>query len=131
VAPNPSSPPPLARGEGGVVIFTQFLHTQAALAAFLRGVGVAATLNIGLPVRREIARVPRAQARAALGLDPNQKVLVILGGSQGASVLNDWARSNLPLFAAEGIQVVCVTGLGKGEPETRATAWNDLLVSLI
>jgi UDP-N-acetylglucosamine--N-acetylmuramyl-(pentapeptide) pyrophosphoryl-undecaprenol N-acetylglucosamine transferase len=85
----------------------------------LRGVGVAATLNIGLPVRREIARVPRAQARAALGLDPNQKVLVILGGSQGASVLNDWARSNLPLFAAEGIQVVCVTGLGKGEPETR------------
>jgi SNF2 family DNA or RNA helicase len=31
---------PLTRGEGGVVIFTQFLRTQAALAAFLRGTGV-------------------------------------------------------------------------------------------
>jgi len=30
---------PLAKGEGGVVIFTQFLETQAALAEFLRGTG--------------------------------------------------------------------------------------------
>src|SRR5204863_2489180 len=34
--------------------------------------------------------------------------------SQGASSLNDWARSQLPLFAAEGIQLYVVTGLGKG-----------------
>jgi SNF2 family DNA or RNA helicase len=32
--------PPLARGEGGAVVFTQFLETQAALADFLRGGGV-------------------------------------------------------------------------------------------
>ncbi len=32
--------PPLARGEGGVVVFTQFLETQAALAEFLRGAKV-------------------------------------------------------------------------------------------
>jgi SNF2 family DNA or RNA helicase len=31
---------PLTRSEGGVVIFTQFLRTQAALAAFLRNAGV-------------------------------------------------------------------------------------------
>jgi superfamily II DNA or RNA helicase len=31
---------PLTRGEGGVVIFTQFLQTQAAMADFLRGAGV-------------------------------------------------------------------------------------------
>ena len=31
---------PLTRGEGGVVIFTQFLRTQAALAAFLRNARV-------------------------------------------------------------------------------------------
>ncbi len=31
---------PLAKGEGGAVIFTQFLETQAALAEFLRGAGV-------------------------------------------------------------------------------------------
>jgi SNF2 family DNA or RNA helicase len=32
--------PPLTRVEGGAVIFTQFLETQAALADFLRGAGV-------------------------------------------------------------------------------------------
>jgi UDP-N-acetylglucosamine--N-acetylmuramyl-(pentapeptide) pyrophosphoryl-undecaprenol N-acetylglucosamine transferase len=89
------------------------------LGVRLRGVGAAAILNIGLPVRREIRRLPRAEARASLGLDPNQKVLAILGGSQGAAVLNDWARHHLPLFASEGIQVYCVTGLDKGEPEVR------------
>ncbi|HEY5079987.1 MAG TPA: UDP-N-acetylglucosamine--N-acetylmuramyl-(pentapeptide) pyrophosphoryl-undecaprenol N-acetylglucosamine transferase, partial [Opitutaceae bacterium] len=50
--------------------------------------------------------------------DPKQKVLVVLGGSQGASALNSWARSRLDTLASEGIQVVCVTGLGKGNPET-------------
>ena len=55
----------------------------------LSGVGAGAIRYVGLPVRREIARLPQAKARAALGLDPDQKVLAILGGSQGASVLND------------------------------------------
>jgi len=85
----------------------------------VRGVGAAATLHIGLPVRREIVRMPRAEARAGLGLDPNQKVLAVLGGSQGALVLNEWAHRHLPLLAGEGIQVYCVSGLDKGEPEVR------------
>jgi UDP-N-acetylglucosamine--N-acetylmuramyl-(pentapeptide) pyrophosphoryl-undecaprenol N-acetylglucosamine transferase len=74
----------------------------------------AATRHVGLPVRREIVRQPQAAARLALGLDPNLRTLVILGGSQGASSLNEWARQRLEFFAAEGIQVYCVTGLGKG-----------------
>jgi len=32
--------PPLTRDEGGLVIFTQFLETQAALADYLRGAGI-------------------------------------------------------------------------------------------
>jgi len=80
----------------------------------LTGVRAAATRHVGLPVRREFARLPQGAARAALGLDPNQKVLVILGGSQGSGALNDWARSRLESLASEGIQVYCVTGLGKG-----------------
>jgi len=88
----------------------------------LRGVGAAVTRHIGLPVRREIVRIPRAEARVSLGLNPNQKVLAILGGSQGAAVLNEWAHAHLPLLAGEGIQVYCVTGLDKGEPEVRELA---------
>ena len=76
------------------------------------------TRHVGLPVRREFTRQPAAVARAALGLDPEQKSLVVLGGSQGASALNDWARSRAGIFAAEGIQLYVVTGLGKGRDET-------------
>ncbi|MBI5770320.1 MAG: UDP-N-acetylglucosamine--N-acetylmuramyl-(pentapeptide) pyrophosphoryl-undecaprenol N-acetylglucosamine transferase [Verrucomicrobia bacterium] len=84
----------------------------------LAGVRPAATRHIGLPVRREFVRQPQAAARAALGLEPNLPVLVVLGGSQGSGALNDWVRSRLGEFAAEGIQVYCVTGLGKGRDGT-------------
>jgi UDP-N-acetylglucosamine--N-acetylmuramyl-(pentapeptide) pyrophosphoryl-undecaprenol N-acetylglucosamine transferase len=80
----------------------------------LPGVHAAATRHGGMPVRKEIQRLPQAVARTALGLDPNQKVLVVFGGSQGASPLNEWVRNKLQLFAAEGVQVYCVTGLDKG-----------------
>jgi UDP-N-acetylglucosamine--N-acetylmuramyl-(pentapeptide) pyrophosphoryl-undecaprenol N-acetylglucosamine transferase len=70
--------------------------------------------HVGLPVRREIARCAPATARAAFGFDSNQKLLVVLGGSQGATVLNDWVRRELKFFASEGVQVCCITGLDKG-----------------
>lgn len=74
--------------------------------------------HVGLPVRREIERTPVAAARQALGLDPGQRVLVVLGGSQGSSPLNDWTRANLEPLARAGIQVYCVTGLGKDQART-------------
>jgi UDP-N-acetylglucosamine--N-acetylmuramyl-(pentapeptide) pyrophosphoryl-undecaprenol N-acetylglucosamine transferase len=88
------------------------------LGVRVAGVRAAATRHAGLPVRSEIMRMPVAASRQALGLDPKNKVLVVLGGSQGASSLNAWARSRLEALALERVQVVCVTGLGKGGPET-------------
>jgi UDP-N-acetylglucosamine--N-acetylmuramyl-(pentapeptide) pyrophosphoryl-undecaprenol N-acetylglucosamine transferase len=82
------------------------------------GVRASAVRYAGLPVRSEIVRMPGAQARQALGLDPVQKVVVVLGGSQGASALNAWAEGKLETLALEGIQVYCVAGLGKAAPET-------------
>jgi UDP-N-acetylglucosamine--N-acetylmuramyl-(pentapeptide) pyrophosphoryl-undecaprenol N-acetylglucosamine transferase len=82
----------------------------------IRGVMVRHT---GLPVRNEITRLPRDAARARLGLDPAQKLLVVLGGSQGSGNLNQWAEQNLAALAHEGIQVYCVTGLGKGSEGVR------------
>ncbi|HVS54404.1 MAG TPA: UDP-N-acetylglucosamine--N-acetylmuramyl-(pentapeptide) pyrophosphoryl-undecaprenol N-acetylglucosamine transferase [Opitutaceae bacterium] len=84
----------------------------------LPGIRAAATRHVGQPVRREIARLPQAAARAALGLAANERVLVVLGGSQGSGALNDWARERVESFAAEGIQIYCVTGLGKGQDST-------------
>jgi UDP-N-acetylglucosamine--N-acetylmuramyl-(pentapeptide) pyrophosphoryl-undecaprenol N-acetylglucosamine transferase len=88
------------------------------LGIHIQGVRAAATRHAGLPVRGEITRIPAAAARKALGLDPTQRVVVILGGSQGASSLNAWARGRVEALALEGIQVYCVTGLDKGAAET-------------
>jgi UDP-N-acetylglucosamine--N-acetylmuramyl-(pentapeptide) pyrophosphoryl-undecaprenol N-acetylglucosamine transferase len=75
--------------------------------------------HTGLPVRSEVARLPRDLARRELGVDPAQKLLVVIGGSQGSGQLNAWVESNLEAFAHEGVQVWCVTGLGKGEAAVR------------
>lgn len=75
--------------------------------------------HTGLPVRNEIVRLSRAEARARLGVDPVQKLLVVLGGSQGSGSLNQWSESNLAALTHEGVQVWCVTGLGKGEISIR------------
>ena len=80
----------------------------------VNAIRAAATRHVGLPVRREIVRHPQSSARQVFGFDPNQRLLVVLGGSQGAGSLNDWARSQLNLLAGEGIQVCVVTGLCKG-----------------
>lgn len=74
--------------------------------------------HTGLPVRNEVKRLPRAEARAILGVDPMQKLLVLIGGSQGSGPLNKWVQANLESFARAGVQVWCVTGLGKGKGET-------------
>jgi len=81
----------------------------------LPDVRLSALYPMGLPVRKEIVRQSRDEARAALGLDLQQSVLVILGGSQGASKLNEWARQKAQSLGFDGIQVYCVTGLDKGE----------------
>jgi UDP-N-acetylglucosamine--N-acetylmuramyl-(pentapeptide) pyrophosphoryl-undecaprenol N-acetylglucosamine transferase len=80
----------------------------------LNGIRAAVTRHVGLPVRSEIVRHSQTAARQALGLDPNQRLLVVLGGSQGAAALNEWARGRLDALAAEGIQLYVVTGLDKG-----------------
>lgn len=85
----------------------------------LASVRLKATRHVGMPVRREIRRLPRAAACAAFGLDPGRRVLAVLGGSQGASPLNQWVADNVEALASEGVQVCCVTGMGKGRPETR------------
>ena len=86
----------------------------------LASVRAAATRYAGPPVRGEIVRTPQAAARETLGLDPAQKLLVLLGGSQGATALNQWARDHVASLASEGIQLFCVTGLGKDTDEILA-----------
>ncbi len=71
----------------------------------------------GYPVRKSIRKMNTQEARDALGLNVRGRLLVVIGGSQGASPLNDWLRANFEALASEGINICCVTGLNKGAEE--------------
>jgi SNF2 family DNA or RNA helicase len=61
--------PPLTKGEGGAVIFAQFLETQAALAGFLRDAGIATFVINGstpAPQRQPITEEFHRQGGALL-----------------------------------------------------------------
>jgi UDP-N-acetylglucosamine--N-acetylmuramyl-(pentapeptide) pyrophosphoryl-undecaprenol N-acetylglucosamine transferase len=55
-------------------------------------------MTTGTPVRPQFQPGNAAECRIALGLDPNRPVILIMGGSQGASGLNDMILSALPLL---------------------------------
>ena len=69
--------------------------------------------HAGLPVRAEIERMPRCEAADVFGLDPNRVTVGVLGGSQGASALNNWATQSAGAFALRGIQMLTITGPDK------------------
>ena len=67
----------------------------------------------GMPVRPQFLKpIDVAAARISLGLDANKPVLLVMGGSQGASGINDLVLSALPLLAksAPDLQFFHLTG---------------------
>ena len=71
--------------------------------------------QIGLPIRSEIQRMAKEQARQSLGLKVEGKLLVVLGGSQGAQSLNQWMEESFSELALHNVQVYGVTGLNKSQ----------------
>lgn len=51
---------------------------------------------VGNPVRKEIINASREDARKKLGLSPDVKMLLVMGGSQGARSINDAVVEALP-----------------------------------
>lgn len=74
--------------------------------------------HCGYPIRKEIQRMPQDEARAKIGLgEVTGKLLLVLGGSQGATALNNWVKDNFEALAKENISIYCVTGLRKNVGE--------------
>lgn len=69
--------------------------------------------HFGYPVRKEVRPLMKHDACRKLGLRADVKRLLVMGGSQGAEVLNQWVLSNFEKLALQGIDVFCVTGMGK------------------
>ncbi len=75
--------------------------------------------NFGYPIRRQIRKVSKEEAREGIGVGDTERLIVVVGGSQGAQVLNEWALNCFEEVAAEGVSIFCVTGLGKGDEGVR------------
>ena len=69
----------------------------------------------GFPLRAEMRPVDRAAARRALGFPAEGRLLLVVGGSQGAAALNRWAEQLAPELAAQGCHLLCLTGPGGAE----------------
>jgi UDP-N-acetylglucosamine--N-acetylmuramyl-(pentapeptide) pyrophosphoryl-undecaprenol N-acetylglucosamine transferase len=80
----------------------------------LKGLPPQAIRHYGYPIRKEVRRLSKEVARHMLGLPATGKVLLVLGGSQGACILNQWVSENCEWLCEQGIHVYCVTGIGKG-----------------
>ncbi|MGZ3866698.1 MAG: UDP-N-acetylglucosamine--N-acetylmuramyl-(pentapeptide) pyrophosphoryl-undecaprenol N-acetylglucosamine transferase, partial [Bacteroidia bacterium] len=66
----------------------------------------------GNPVRQDISGVEekRNTGMEFFGLDPNKKVLLVVGGSLGAKGINEAMGANLQLLADNNIQLLWQTG---------------------
>ncbi len=70
----------------------------------------AKTALTGNPVREELLHGNREHAATAFGLSLKKPTLLVLGGSQGATVLNQAILRILPMLLEKGIQVIHQTG---------------------
>ena len=71
---------------------------------------------MGYPLRQQIHRCDKASARAKLKLHTHGKLLLILGGSQGADPLNHWLTEYTEQLTQQDIHIYCVAGPGKKRP---------------
>lgn len=71
-----------------------------------------AVKQVGMPVRPQFQPRDPTGARASLGLDVQRPVLLVMGGSQGASGVNDLVLHSLPQLAAAlpELQFIHLTG---------------------
>jgi len=147
-----SAPPVLAAKFSGIKTFLHESNTIPGRAnkflarfvnvAFVGFPETAARLNArkvtvtGTPVRpqfrwgeapdepaREDARPAKiSECRVALGLEPNRPTILVVGGSQGASGLNEMVLSALPLLAEKNWQWLHLTGANDFEKVQAAYA---------
>src|SRR6266849_9210659 len=64
----------------------------------------------GTPVRTELVRLDRADSRRKLGLREDLPTLLVMGGSQGASGINQALIKSLPLLQGVPFQVIHLSG---------------------
>jgi UDP-N-acetylglucosamine--N-acetylmuramyl-(pentapeptide) pyrophosphoryl-undecaprenol N-acetylglucosamine transferase len=88
--------------------------------------------HTGTPVRPQFRPMDARQARSELGLEAERPVLLVMGGSQGASGINELVLRSLPIFsqALAGWQFIHMTGTADCEKVRSAYAAAHLSASV-
>jgi UDP-N-acetylglucosamine--N-acetylmuramyl-(pentapeptide) pyrophosphoryl-undecaprenol N-acetylglucosamine transferase len=85
----------------------------------------------GTPVRSQFQVCDPAASRAALGLDPSRPVLLVMGGSQGASAVNELVIKALPLLAERAPHWQWLHLAGPGDTAKVARAYAALQLKAV
>jgi len=101
---------------GAARLYVQWAEARAAFP----GCG-AKTLVTGSPIRRQLRRMPRAQALHRFGLSDVLPTLAVVGGSQGAEALNKGVVEALNGSAGR-LQIIHVTGKSQVDAVRQAYA---------
>jgi len=103
------------RAAGKAVRFLAKRSTRTYLPEGMRLDGISPEIvrNMGYPLRKEFRKIPIERARKQLGIPITDRLLVVIGGSQGAASLNTWVKEKLQDLAGDGISTYCLTGMGK------------------
>lgn len=83
-----------------------FLGAEAAAAKLY----AKKMLHTGNPVRPSIGTISREDARLELGFTPDDRVLLVMGGSLGAKALNEAVAAHLESFRALNLRVMWQCG---------------------
>lgn len=87
------------------------------------------TVVTGYPVRPELKMVKREEGRATLGLPSEERVVLILGGSRGASSINNAVAQSLPALL-EMAHVVHISGGDRSVVEVLEARSRDIAAPL-
>jgi UDP-N-acetylglucosamine--N-acetylmuramyl-(pentapeptide) pyrophosphoryl-undecaprenol N-acetylglucosamine transferase len=88
-------------------------------------------LVTGTPVRTEFQIRDAAGSRAALGLDPTRPVVLVMGGSQGASGVNNLILGALPMLARHAMQWQWLHLTGPSDVEKVRAAYAKLQLKAV
>ena len=71
---------------------------------------------MGVQLEKRFQKIDKQEAKERIGMGSiSGKLLLVMGGSQGAMDLTNWVYKHQESLGNKNISIYCVTGIGKGE----------------